>query len=56
MERPNQPSDVATKTKVSADYLRNLIDNKNLGESKIKLLVSFIENKIDYRTLLTLKT
>jgi len=56
MERPNQPTDVATKTKVSAEYLRNLIDNKNLGESKIKLLISFIENKIDYRTLLTLKT
>jgi len=41
---------------VSAEYLRNLIDKKNLGESKIKLLISFIENKIDYRTLLTLKT
>ena len=41
---------------MSAEYLRNLIDKKNLGESKIKLLISFIENKIDYRTLLTLKT
>jgi len=56
MERPNQPSDVATKTKVSPEYLRNLIDKKNLGESKIKLLISFIEHKIDYRTLLALKT
>jgi hypothetical protein len=56
MERPNQPSAVATKTKVSAEYLRNLIDNRNLAESKIKLLISFIENKVDYRTLLTLKT
>lgn len=56
MERPNQQSDVATKAKVSPEYLRNLIDDKNLGESKIKVLISFIENKIDYRTLLTLKT
>ena len=52
MEKPNVSPDLATKTKVSHEYLRNLIDNKNLSESKIKLLVSFIENKIDYRNLL----
>jgi hypothetical protein len=56
MERPNQPSEVATKGKVSAEYLKNLIDKKNLGEGKIKVLISFIENKVDYRTLHTLKT
>jgi len=52
MERPNQHSDLETKNKVSAEYLKNLIDNKNLGKNKIKLLISFIENKIDYRNLL----
>jgi hypothetical protein len=50
MEKPH--SGLATKNKLCTDYLRNLIDNKNLQESKIKLLISFIENKIDYRNLL----
>ena len=35
MESPNQPSNVSTKTKVSADYLRNLIDYKNLGKVRL---------------------
>ena len=56
MDKPNIGNEISTKGKISHDYIKNLIDNKNLGESKIKCLTGFIENKIDHRTLLRLKT
>ena len=56
MDKPNIGTEISTKGKVSTDYIKSLIDNKNLGPSKIKLLTGFITNKIDYRTLLRLKT
>lgn len=56
MDKPNIGNEISTKGKISHEYIKNLIDNKNLGESKIKCLTGFIENKIDHRTLLRLKT
>ena len=56
MEKPNIGNEISTKGKISHEYIKNLIDNKNLQESKIKCLYNFVENKIDHRTLLKFKT
>lgn len=33
------------------DYLQSVLDTKDLAESRMRLLIRFLEEKIDYRTL-----
>jgi len=50
MEGKNQNSE--TKKGVSNDYLKHIIDTKNIPLSRQKLLIELIERKVDHRTLL----
>ena len=54
--RDRQQTEISTKNKVSVDYLRSVIDQRNVPESRLRLLVQFIEQKVDHRTLARLKT
>ena len=54
--RDRQQTEISTKNKVSVDYLRSVIDRKNVSESRLQLLVQFIEQKVDHRTLCRMKT
>ena len=54
MEGKNLNSE--TKNRVSTDYLKTVIDTKNIPLSRQKLLVELIERKIDHRTLSKMKT
>ena len=49
-KRQNQNSE--TKKGVSNDYLKHIIDTKNIPLSRQKLLIELIERKVDHRTLL----
>lgn len=55
MEGVKQSNDISTKNKVSIEYLRQMIDTKEMSESRQKLLLMFIEKKVDHRTLLKMK-
>lgn len=55
MEGVKQSNDISTKNKVSIEYLRQMIDTKEMPESRQKLLLMFIEKKVDHRTLLKMK-
>ena len=55
MEGVKQSNDISTKNKVSIEYLRQMIDTKEMPESRQKLLLTFIEKKVDHRTLLKMK-
>lgn len=55
MEGMKQSNDIQTKNKVSVEYLRSLSDTKDLSESRQKLILSFIEKKIDHRSLAKMK-
>ena len=55
MEGVKQSNDISTKNKVSIEYLRQMIDTKEMPESRQKLLLIFIEKKVDHRTLLKMK-
>ena len=54
MEGKNQNSEI--KKGVSNDYLKHIIDTKNIPLSRQKLLIELIERKVDHRTLLKFKT
>lgn len=45
-----------TKNRVSIDYLKSIIETKDIPLSRRKLLVELIERKIDFRTLEKMKT
>ena len=55
MEGLKQSNDISTKNKVSVEYLKQLIDTKEMSEARQKLLLLFIEKKVDHRTLLKMK-
>ena len=54
--KDRQQTEVATKSRVSVEYLRSVIDKKNVPEARLQLLVQFVEQKVDHRTLCRLKT
>lgn len=54
MEGKNQNSEI--RKGVSNDYLKHIIDTKNIPLSRQKLLIELIERKVDHRTLLKFKT
>ena len=41
---------------MSVEYLRSVIEKKNVSDKRLQLLVQFIEKKIDHRTLQRMKT
>ena len=49
---PEQKTEIQTKNKISSDYMREITGNKNMSESKLRLLCTFIEQKVDHRNLL----
>jgi uncharacterized Zn-finger protein len=53
---PEQKNEIQTKNKISIDYMREITGNKNISEHRLKLLCQMVEQKIDHRTLLQLKT
>jgi Ca2+-binding EF-hand superfamily protein len=55
MENKNKNSG-DTKARISSDYLKNVINIKNVPSSRQKLLIELIEAKVDHRTLINLKS
>jgi hypothetical protein len=53
MESKNENSE--TKKGLSTEYLKQMIDVKNLSESHQRLLTELIERKVDHRPLLRMK-
>ena len=47
---------IETSNSFSTDYLKSIIDTKNIPMSRQKLLIELIERRIDHRTLSKLKT
>ena len=55
LEQPKKHADLETKGRISIDYLKQILDTNKVPESTLKLLVRFIEEKIDFRALTKMK-
>ena len=54
-KQKEQSYELSTKQLISPDYLRQVINNKNITDHRLKLLVQLLTSKVDYRTLSRMK-
>lgn len=54
LEKPRQHTETQAKQKISQEFVRYL-QQIDISGSKMQLLISFIENKVDYRPLIQIK-
>ena len=55
INQPKQLMDLLTKDRISIDYLKNVLDTSNIPDKTLKLLIRFIQEKIDIRALTKMK-